>query len=86
MTLIEGSPCAKMVSFPQNLVIFLPGPAESRNDCTSKVGLLEFAFFLGEERSLIYACRVEEDRIKPGLGPKGEAYDVALIARCSYRR
>src|SRR5580693_4580768 len=44
ITFFAGSPCAKTVSFPRNLATLLPRPAESRNNCTSKAGLLEFAF------------------------------------------
>ena len=59
-----------MVSSLENWAILLPRPVEPRNNCTSKAGLLDFAF-LGGGRTLMYASRVEEDMVKLGLGPKG---------------
>src|SRR4029077_8491549 len=44
ITCFAGSPCVKTVSFPLNLATFLPRPAESRNNFTSKTGIPEFAF------------------------------------------
>src|SRR5258707_13722920 len=54
MTLFAGSPCAKTFSFPRNLPTFLPKPAESRNNCTSKAGLDSFAFLGSEGPSWIH--------------------------------
>src|SRR6267143_784368 len=51
MTVLAGAPCAKTVSFFRNLPTFLPRPAESRNNFTSKAGLLEIAL-LGERGTL----------------------------------
>src|SRR6202158_1459674 len=51
ITVFAGAPCAKTVSFFRNLSTFLPRPAESRNNFTSKAGPLEFAF-LGERGTL----------------------------------
>src|ERR1700720_2224609 len=51
MTVFAGAPCAKTVSFFRNLSTFLPRPAESRNNFTSKAGFLEFAL-LGERGTL----------------------------------
>src|ERR1700676_4242871 len=60
MTLFAGSPCAKTVSFPRNMPTFLPKPAESRNNCTSKTGLPKFAF-LGERGALTDTRRTASD-------------------------
>src|SRR6267378_2946018 len=54
MTLFAGSSCAKTFSFPRNLPTFLPKPAESRNNCTSKAGLDSFAFLGSEGPSWIH--------------------------------
>src|SRR6266403_3506228 len=51
MTVFAGAPCAKTVSFFRNSSTFLPRPAESRNNFTSKAGFLEFAL-LGERGTL----------------------------------
>src|ERR1700682_360198 len=51
MTVFAGAPCAKTVSFFRNLSTFLPRPAESRNNFTSKAGPFECAF-LGERGTL----------------------------------
>lgn len=59
MTFFPGSPCAKTVSFLRNLATFLPKPAESRNDCTSKARLRKFAFV--EERRVWADARRTED-------------------------
>src|ERR1700726_5287482 len=62
MTFFAASPCAKTVSFFRNLSTFLPRPAESRNNCTSKAELLEFSF-LEERPALTDARRTAEDTI-----------------------
>src|SRR6267143_4591894 len=63
MTFFAGSPCAKTVSFFRNLPTLLPKPVESRNDCASKAGLLDFAF-LGERRTLTDTRRGLQDSIR----------------------
>src|SRR6202158_3079227 len=55
ITVFAGAPCAKTVSFFRNLSTFLPRPAESRNNFTSKAGLLEFAL-VGERGTLGDTC------------------------------
>ena len=62
MTCFAGSPCLMTISFARNLATFLPRPAESRNNFTSKTGIPEFALlkeggaFAGTALGGIYAC------------------------------
>src|ERR1700722_19483850 len=59
MTFFAGFPCTKTVSFPRNSPTFLPRPAVSRNDFTSKAGSFEFAFG-GLRRGLLDTRRTAE--------------------------
>src|ERR1700687_2346711 len=62
MTFVAGSPCTKTVSLARNLFTFLPRPAESRNNCTSKRAVLELA--LGGRRRTFPGTRLAaEDNI-----------------------
>src|SRR6266850_5444625 len=63
MTLFAGSPCPKTVCLPRNSDTFLRRPAESRNDCTSNAGILEFPF-LGEREALTDTRRAAEDTMR----------------------
>src|ERR1700728_3848782 len=57
MTFVARSPCAKTISLARNLLTFLPRPAESRNDFTSKVEPFE-TFSWGERRAFADLRRV----------------------------
>src|ERR1700674_186921 len=63
MTFSAPSPCAKMVSFPSNLLTVLRRPAESRNNCTSNAGIMECAF-LGERETLTETRRGAVDTMR----------------------
>src|SRR5216684_154169 len=79
MTFLAGSPCAKMVSFPRNLSTFLPRPAESRNDCTLKAGVLAFALG-GERRTLTRTRRGLADIIRQN-SMKPDCADYSIVNR-----
>src|SRR5580704_303534 len=63
MTFVAGSPCAKTVSFGSNLAIFVPSPAEPRNNFASNAGIRGSAF-LGERRTAGDTRRTAESAIR----------------------
>src|SRR5689334_2872081 len=83
MTLFAGSPCAKTVSFPLNLVSFLPRPVESRNCCTSKAGLLKFSLGAGR-RTAAGIRRVGEGLIELNFDSGGGGkHLISFSSLCS---
>src|SRR6266403_1109465 len=83
MTLFAGSPCAKTFSFPRNLPTFLPKPAESRNNFTSKTGLRKFAF-LGERGASTGTRRTASDTMHQNSMDTNPAGCAILKSTCRF--
>src|SRR5712671_7221821 len=83
MTLFAGSPCPKTVSFPRNSATFLRRPAESRNDCTSNAGILNF-LFCGERETLTDARLAAEDTMRQNSMQFDSAHCSILNSACRF--
>src|ERR1700731_3811314 len=83
MTLFAGSPCAKTFSFPRNLPTFLPKPAESRNNCTSKAGIDNFAF-LEEQGAFMDTRRTARDTMRENSTGNDPADCTILNSTCRF--